>query len=77
MSNTTTQTAAMPTPSKLRKMAANGELTELHTSLCRGYVSRKSEGVVDKYVGKFGQGFTLRSPNFESTRYCHITYFVR
>ena len=60
----------------LDKMVKNGQFKKLHTSTFRGYVSRKSEGIVEKYNGKFGKGFTLKSPNFDSTSVAYITYFV-
>ena len=48
-----------------------------HTSLTRGYVSIKAtEGIKEPYKGKFGEGYTIRSHNPNSTRYCYITYYV-
>jgi len=49
-----------------------------HTSLTRGYVSRKNpEGITMPYEGKFGKGVKVLTPNFESTRYCYVTYYVQ
>lgn len=28
------------------------------------------------YVGRFGKGYTVKSHNSESTRFCFITYYV-
>lgn len=64
------------TPASIETLAASGKLINSHTSLARGYVSRKSEGYVSEYSGKFGKGFVLKTPNFESTRFCYITYFI-
>lgn len=47
-----------------------------HTSLFRGYVSRRCEGVYAPYNGRFGVGYTLRSPNWKSSVYSHVTYFI-
>ena len=48
-----------------------------HTSLTFGYVSRKnSEGLVRDYKGRFGKGKVVLSRNFESTRYCYISYYL-
>ena len=48
-----------------------------HTSLSRGYVSRKNrEGEMVKYQGRFGKGYKVFTPNFESTRYCYVTYYI-
>lgn len=48
-----------------------------HTSLTRGYVSRKCpEGIKESYNGKFGTGYTIKKPNWKSTQYCYIEYWV-
>jgi hypothetical protein len=48
-----------------------------HTALTRGYVSRKNpEGIARPYKGKFGEGIMIFTPNFESTRYCYVSYYV-
>lgn len=60
----------------LKELVEAGKLVELHTSTSRGYVSRKTEGIVEKYEGKFGKGYALYTPNWDSTRYCYVTYFV-
>ena len=53
-------------------------LRQLHTSLTRGYVSRKNEyGITLPYSGRFGTGFKVLSRNFESSQYCFVTYFVK
>lgn len=52
-------------------------MKELHTSLCRGYVSVKSEGIKNEYNGRFGKGYTIKTHNPNSTRYCFITYYVK
>lgn len=48
-----------------------------HTSLARGYVSRKNtDGIVEEYEGRFGKGYKVFTPNWDSTRYCYVTYYV-
>lgn len=48
-----------------------------HTALTRGYVSRKCpEGIKERYSGKFGTGYTIKKPNWKSTQYCYIEYWV-
>lgn len=47
-----------------------------HTSLARGYVSVKSEGIKEPYKGKFGTGYTIKKHNPHSTRYCYILYYI-
>jgi hypothetical protein len=60
----------------LQEKVTAGELVEKHTSLFRGYVSRKGGGVVKPYSGRFGVGYVLLSPYCGSTRYSHITYYT-
>ena len=51
--------------------------TEHHTGRARRYVSRKSEGVLEPYKGKFGEGYKLFTPAWDSTNYCFVTYYVK
>ena len=59
-------------------MTINGrEYVEHHTALTRGYVSKKIKTTKPKeYNGYFGKGYTVKSHNSRSTRYCYITYYV-
>lgn len=56
----------------------NGKEYKLHhTSLCLGYVSKKAtEGIRERYKGRFGEGFTVKFHNPSSTKYCFISYYV-
>ena len=47
-----------------------------HTATFRGYVSRKSEGIVSEYEGKFGKGYIIDLPNWDSTRYAYRSYWI-
>jgi hypothetical protein len=50
---------------------------EHHTAWMRGYVSRKKpEGIIEPYKGRFGEGYTVKTPSWQSTAYCHITYYI-
>lgn len=48
------------------------------TALTRGYVSRKSDYIpaVSKYAGRYGTGYTVLLPNYDSTSYCIIKYYI-
>ena len=48
-----------------------------HTSYYRGYVSRKLQGIVNPYTGKFGTGYTLDMPNKNSSQYSLRAYYVK
>ncbi len=61
---------------ELEKLVKKGILIKLHTSYRRGYVSRKSKGIISPYKGRFGKGFVLDTPCYHSTSYHFRTYFV-
>lgn len=42
----------------------------------RAYISRKSNGVVEQYRGRFGTGYVHYRPAFDSTTYCFIDYYI-
>ncbi len=67
----------MTTLDQINAAVSTGALTRLHTALTRGYVSRKSEGRVQPYEGRFGKGFAVYTPNWDSTGVCYVTYYVR
>ena len=70
-------TATIPkTPADLQSLVASGELRELHTAKTQGYVSRRGNGAVLPYNGKFGIGYKLLTPRYDSTRYCDVTYYI-
>ena len=43
----------------------------------RGYVSRKKDYVIKPYVGRFGIGFKVLQPRFDTSQYMDCTYFVQ
>ena len=47
-----------------------------HTAKFLGYVSRKIECELFLYKGRFGTGFIVAYPNYKSTLYCYIDYFI-
>ena len=56
-----------------------GVLYEHHESTFKGYISRKlsvDELPVLPYKGKFGVGFKVLLPNWESTNYSRVKYFI-
>lgn len=49
-----------------------------HESSCRGYVSRRHDGCkVQDYEGRFGEGYKLLRPRYDSTQYCWVEYWIR
>lgn len=50
-----------------------------HTSYAKGYVSRKADYdslPVFPYKGRFGTGYTVDLPSYESTQYCRRQYYI-
>lgn len=48
-----------------------------HTARARGYVSRKCEGIVQPYNGRFGCGYKVLRPAYDSTTYCYVDYYIQ
>ena len=48
-----------------------------HTATERGYVSRKKDYVIKPYIGRFGIGFKVLQPRFDTSQYIDCTYFVQ
>lgn len=46
-----------------------------HKSMRRGYLSRRVKGIIHRYKGHFGIGFTIEIPVTEGTQYHEIYYF--
>ena len=63
-------------PDELRRLENDGILYKHHTSTRLGYVSRKSSGIVNHYSGRFGIGYTLDEPRFDTTKYINRTYYI-
>lgn len=60
-------------------LESRGVLYEHHESTFKGYISRKlsvDELPVLPYKGKFGTGFKVLLPNWESTNYSRVKYFI-
>lgn len=47
-----------------------------HTSMSNGYVRKNATYTPIPYKGRFGGGFTVKSNNSSSTRYCYKTYYI-
>lgn len=48
-----------------------------HGALVQGYVSRRQpEGYAFDYDGQFGKGYILFMPNYHTTRFCNVEYFI-
>ena len=58
-------------------MAAHGYHLH-HVATTRCYVSRISDSRrVETYKGRFGEGYIVYTPNWRSTNYSYIAYYVK
>lgn len=48
-----------------------------HTAAKAGYISRKLEYTREEYHGKFGDGYILLRPRYETQRYVTCEYWVK
>lgn len=63
-----------------RKDLTKHGYTLVHKGSRRGYVSRKAvlgELPAKPYKGRYGEGYTVETPRFDTTQYCDIEYWVK
>lgn len=48
-----------------------------HTSVTAGYVSRKAWARIELYEGRFGKGFRLLEPRYDTSRFVYCAYYVK
>lgn len=60
----------------IEDITADKNLTLHHTAWGRGYVSRKTAGKVEPYEGRWGKGYKVLRPSWDSTRYIRVEYYV-
>jgi len=62
---------------ELKKLIKKGKIRPYRTSWARGYISRKKPVLLAGYYkGKYGEGYTVAEPSYNSTRYYFITYYI-
>ena len=48
-----------------------------HTASRRGYMSRKNpRGTIDFYRGKFGKGYVVLRPRWDTSNYIYVDYYI-
>lgn len=60
----------------INELANDKRYTLHHRATAKGYVSRKTQGYVKEYSGRFGKGYAVFEPRFDTTRFVYITYYV-
>lgn len=48
-----------------------------HTGSCRGYLSRKQPPRVVPYKGKYGEGYKVYHPRWDTTQYVSVSYYIK
>ena len=48
-----------------------------HTSVIVGYVSRKTWARIELYEGRFGKGFKILEPRYDTSRFVYCAYYVK
>lgn len=67
----------MPTASTIDQLVVAGTHYISHTASRRGYLSRQSSGTVERYKGRYGEGYILVTPRRDTTLYVGITYYIK
>lgn len=60
----------------VNELRANPAYKYHHTAARRGYVSRRSNGVVMPYRGRYGTGYILLTPRWDTSSYVWCNYYL-
>ena len=61
----------------LSEFMKNEKCKLLKKSVRRGYTTRKVKNIVYKYSGKYGNGYLVSYPNYDSTLYSIVEYWIQ
>ena len=60
-----------------RTIMTNPKLHFHHTATAQGYVSRKrKEFIIEPYKGRFGSGYKIHYPRYDTTQYHCVSYYI-
>ena len=62
--------------SAIKTLVQNGYSLH-HTSAIAGYVSRKIWARIELYEGRFGKGFKILEPRYDTSRFVYCAYYVK
>lgn len=60
----------------IKQLVDDGRLAFHHTAAMMGYVSRRSDGAVFLYSGRFGRGLIVGRPRWDTSRYVWGDYYI-
>ena len=61
---------------KYDELISNSNYYLHHIASARGYVSRKKEPIVESYNGRFGRGYKVYRPRWDSSQYIYVDYYI-
>lgn len=61
----------------VQELRNNSNYYRHHTASRMGYESRRSDGKIEPYSGRFGEGFIHVSPRWDTTQYVYVTYYIK
>lgn len=60
-----------------RYRTINGQRCELHhTAVAKGYISRRVGEQIVEYAGKFGKGYKVCKPRWDTTNFYYVEYWI-
>lgn len=61
----------------IRYMLKKMHYTMHHEASMRGYISRKWDAGICEYSGRFGDGYLLVYPRWDTTNYVYVEYWIK
>lgn len=61
----------------IAELKANTNYKFDHTGSRLGYESRKGEGRIEKYHGRFGDGYIHVRPRWDTNKYVYLDYYIK
>lgn len=60
----------------VNELRTNSNYKYHHTGSRRGYESRKGDGHVERYSGRFGNGYIAITPRWDTTQFVDVEYYI-
>lgn len=60
----------------IEKVTGDKNFSMKKSSWARGYISRKTEGKIEPYTGRYGNGYKIHRPTYRSTQYHIVEYYI-
>ena len=60
----------------MNRIINNKNCSYHHTAAAKGYISRKLDEVIKPYNGRFGRGYKVCKPRWDTTNYYTVEYWI-